>query len=85
MIPYSTQNHLGPGQTLKAIRFNAHDEFVLTGIDLNDLSALAARMGQGPAIGGDEMRDWQNRLALMIGDAVKVEDQLAADLKWFAS
>jgi hypothetical protein len=69
MIPAKTHEVLGPGQVAAAIRFDPHQEYLLTGIDLNDLAALSARMGIGPAIGGDEMRDWQNRLALMIAYA----------------
>jgi hypothetical protein len=73
MIPYKTQDILGPGQTVAAIRFKAHDDYRLDGVDLNDLSALSARFGQGQPISGDEARDWQNRLALMLNDAIKLE------------
>jgi hypothetical protein len=70
MIPAKTIEIIGVGQAVRAIRFKAHDDYVLDGVDLNDLSALSARMGIGPAIGGDEMRDWQNRLALMLSQAI---------------
>jgi hypothetical protein len=74
MIPAKTHEILGPGQVARAIKYSAHDDFVITGVDLNDLAALSARMGKGPAIGGDEMRDWQNRLATMIANAIKLDN-----------
>jgi hypothetical protein len=74
MIPAKTHAVLGPSLTAAAIRYGAHDDFVITGVDLNDLSALSIRMGVGPAIGGDEMRDWQNRLALIVANAIKLDN-----------
>jgi hypothetical protein len=74
MIPAKTHAVLGEGGVRAAIRFAAHDDFAISGVDLNDLSCLTRRLGLGPAIGGDEMRDWQNRLALMIANASKLDE-----------
>jgi hypothetical protein len=49
------------------IRFKAHNTYGLEGIDLN---CLVSRMNE--RLEGDELRDWQNRLAL----AATLEDRL---------
>ena len=49
-------------------RFESHEEYPVDGIDLNDLSVLAARLESG-ITDADELRDWQNRINLMLFDA----------------
>jgi hypothetical protein len=63
---------IGEGGVIAARRFERNDDYVIIGNDLNDLNCLVRRLGQGLEIGGDEMRDWQNRLVLMIGNAIKL-------------
>lgn len=41
--------------------------YAITGTDLHDLAALVARFEQ--RIEGDELRDWQNRISLMVMNA----------------
>jgi hypothetical protein len=73
MIPTKTHEVIGESGVRAAIRFDAHADYVITGIDLNDLNCLVRRLGIGPAIGGDEMRDWNNRLALMVSETYALE------------
>jgi hypothetical protein len=74
MIPSKTHEVIGEGQVIAACRrFDLHQGYALRGIDLIDLDCLVRRLGIGPPIGGDEMRDWQNRLALMVNSASQLD------------
>jgi hypothetical protein len=69
MIPAKTHARIGRGQAEQArSQCNADDMFAISGNDLNDLYALAVRFN-GRMEDGEELRDWQNRLNLMIHDA----------------
>ena len=62
------------GTQYSRVRHREPNEFfALTGNDLNDLACLAVRLnGTGARLEGDELRDWENRLWLMLTNAVTV-------------
>ena len=71
MIPSKTYDKVGGSTVRGCITREAHDSFALTGTDLNDLSVLVARMNDrfdDP----NELRDWQNRISLMLSNAEKI-------------
>jgi hypothetical protein len=69
--PAKTIQTIGPTQMQNLQRFDSVDYYALTGTDLNDLAVLAERMNFRWD-DANEMRDWQNRLNLMIMNTVKV-------------
>jgi hypothetical protein len=69
MIPAKTSEYLGVSYHYQ--RFDPDHSFALTGTDLNDLYALAARLN-GKMIDGNELRDWQNRISLMVMTATRI-------------
>lgn len=75
MVPSKTGEIVGPTQMAAAVRFKAHDYYALTGVDLNDLAILAVRLNSR-MVDGDELRDWQNRIALMLSGACTVLEAL---------
>ena len=68
-VPSATIDKLGVAGVAKVLRFKAHDAYAVIGIDLNDLCALAARM-EYAMTDANELRDWQNRLNLIITEAM---------------
>jgi hypothetical protein len=69
MIPTKTIDAVGADRIAQhAIRFKAHEDYVLDGIDLNDLAALVLRL-EHPITDADELRDWLNRISLMLHGA----------------
>jgi hypothetical protein len=72
MVPSKTLEIVGTGQAAAQIRFKAHESYALDGIDLNDLAILAIRLNSR-MVDGDELRDWQNRINLMLSNVATQE------------
>ena len=68
MIPSKTYDVVGGSTVGACITRPAHDYYALTGSDLNDLAVLAVRMNS-KFHDANELRDWQNRLSLMLSKA----------------
>jgi len=75
MIPSKTHEWFQEHGRGHARRFSEIDLHVITGVDMTDLAALADRLN-GRIIDGDELRDWQNRINLILMSANSVEDLL---------
>lgn len=69
MIPRRTREALGLSLH-QANRLDPKASYVVEGYALNELAALAMRLND--RMDGDEQRDWQNRLNLMIDSASKL-------------
>lgn len=69
MIPAKTYEVVGGTQVAAQITRSAHEEFAVTGTDLNDLAVLGVRLNYRMC-DGDELRDWQNRINLILSKAV---------------
>ena len=68
MIPAKTYDKVGGSVIRAAVTRNAHDDYVVTGIDINDLAVLALRMNM-KFDDPNELRDWQNRINLIVSSA----------------
>ena len=77
MIPAKAIEAVGPTQMAALRHRGADDLFALTGNDLNDLAVLAARMDFA-FTDPNEKRDWQNRINLLLSNAVRLSDAIAA-------
>jgi hypothetical protein len=70
MVPTKTIEIIGQGQ-MKALAERREDgsaAFAVYGGDLNDLRALALRLNSAMT-DANELRDWQNRLNLLVDNA----------------
>jgi hypothetical protein len=65
LVPSKTIEKVGRTQMAALRRRNPDAFFALTGNDLNDLAVLANRMNYS-FDDANEMRDWQNRINLML-------------------
>lgn len=72
-IPYSTIVKVGVNRLAGALRFKAHDDYKVDGIDLNDLCGLAVRL-ETAMTDANELRDWQNRLNEILSRAVNLTE-----------
>ena len=71
MVPGKTFAKVS-GPSMAAVRTrNPDDYYALTGNDLNDLAVLALRF-EHRFEDAEELRDWQNRLSLMLSGAERV-------------
>ena len=67
VVPAKTVEKVGPAN-MKAVRtFDPVRDYALSGNDLNDLAVLVQRLNW--RLEGDELRDWQNRVSLMVSNA----------------
>jgi hypothetical protein len=70
MVPAKTFDKVGTSQIVACNRqHNPSGDYCLTGNDLNDLAILAVRLNSRME-DGDELRDWQNRINLMLANAI---------------
>lgn len=69
MAPEKTIELLGGAAIAKASRFDAAADFGIDGCAMNDLAVLAARLEKGMT-DANELRDWQNRINLILDRAV---------------
>jgi len=67
MIPAETQRILGSSEPKR--EFHPDSFYAVTGVDFADLEALVRRLGTEQRMHADEMRDWMNRLHLMVSTA----------------
>jgi hypothetical protein len=72
MIPAKTAEVVGPGQMRASMTRPVDDFYALTGNDLNELAVLAIRLNN-KFHDANELRDWQNRLNLMLAQAQKID------------
>jgi hypothetical protein len=71
MVPSKTIEKVG-GTSMAAVRTHSPDDYyALTGNDLNDLAVLALRMN-ARLDDANELRDWQNRINLMLSRVERV-------------
>jgi len=68
MIPSKTYEWFREHGRGRVRRFDDADCAMITGTDLTDLAALADRLN-GRITDGDELRDWQNRINLIVMNA----------------
>jgi hypothetical protein len=73
VIPSQTHKIIGPGQTLAASIWASDKAVVITGSELADLKCLVTRLGVGGPMTGDEMRDWRNRLNLILTTSAVIQ------------
>ncbi len=70
-VPTKTIDAIGVDKTASLLRFPAHEDYRVDGIDLNDLCVLAHRLSDA-ITDPEELRDWQNRINLMIHEAIHI-------------
>jgi hypothetical protein len=71
-VPTKTIDIVGLAKVASLIVHKAHDDYVVQGGDLNDLRVLAQRLETG-ITDANELRDWQNRINLLVSEAVEVK------------
>jgi len=71
MVPSKTFDKVSASSMAAARRHEPGDYYALTGNDLNDLAVLALRF-EHRFDDANELRDWQNRLSLMLSGAERV-------------
>ena len=68
MIPVRTREIVGTQSPTRT--FEPHAPYALEGFNLSELEVLMRRLGTQQRMDGEEMRDWMNRLGVML-DAVE--------------
>jgi len=71
MVPSKTFDKVSASSMAAVRRHNPDEYYALTGNDLNDLAVLALRF-EHRFEDANELRDWQNRLSLMLSRVERV-------------
>jgi hypothetical protein len=69
MVPSKTFEKVGAATVARVTTHSPDYEYAITGNDLNDLAVLVQRF-EYRFDDPNELRDWQNRLSLIVGNAV---------------